>query len=61
MKRTHLYTGVAVLTFAALAYLLAWSSIFSVKSVSIVGAPTQESQALVLRLVDAESVLLVGS
>ena len=57
MKRTHLYTGVAVLTFAALAYLLAWSSIFSVKSVSIVGAPTQESQALVLRLVDVEKNL----
>lgn len=54
MKRTPLYTVVAILLFAGCAYLFAWSSLFTVKSVSIVGAPTQESQTLVLKLIDAK-------
>lgn len=57
MKRKPLYTAVAILLFGGLAYLLGWSSIFSVKSVVIVGAPTQESQALVLGLVDVSTDL----
>ena len=38
--------------FAALVYLFAWSSIFTVSSVSLIGAPTPESKNSILKLAD---------
>lgn len=42
----------AALIFAALVYLFAWSSIFSVSSVTVTGAPTQETQNTILKIAD---------
>jgi cell division septal protein FtsQ len=42
----------AAALFAGLVYLFAWSSIFSVSSVSLVGAPTPESKSSILKLAD---------
>lgn len=38
--------------FAGLIYLFAWSPIFSVSSITITGAPTAETQASILKIVD---------
>ena len=44
-------TGVfAALAFAALVYLFAWSSIFSVTSVTVMGAPTQETNDAIVKI-----------
>jgi len=52
MKRPPKYAGlifILVLVFGAGSYLLGWSSVFSVRSVAISGAPTQESEVAVSR------------
>lgn len=52
LKRTPLYLGGAILIFVSLSYLFAWSSILIVKNVSIIGAPTSETESLVAKRVD---------
>ena len=52
MKRPPKYAGlifILVLIFGAGSYLLGWTSVFSVRSVSISGAPTLESEVAVSR------------
>jgi cell division septal protein FtsQ len=45
---------VAIALFAGLAYLLAWSSVFTVSAVAINGAPTQASKETITEIADLE-------
>ena len=52
MRSPHRLTRSVVLIgliFAGLIYLLAWSSVFTVKEINVLGAPTKVSQELVLK------------
>lgn len=51
MNRRGAIALVATLLVASSVYLLGWSSFFTVKSLSITGAPTQQSQQLITSLV----------
>ncbi len=44
----------AIALFAGLAYLLAWSSVFTVSAVAINGAPTQASKETITEIADLE-------
>ena len=50
LKRFPFFAVGAALIFAALVYIFAWSSIFSVSHVTITGAPTNESQSSISRI-----------
>jgi cell division septal protein FtsQ len=49
-KKPSLALSIALIAFAGIVYLFAWSSIFSVSSVEITGAPTSESKAKISEL-----------
>lgn len=55
MKRTPIFLGIVILIFAGLAYIFAWSSLLTVKTISISGAPTSESESIILQKVDIKS------
>ena len=44
--------AIVIAVFAGLVYLFAWSSIFSVSSISITGAPTQETEKSITKISD---------
>ena len=48
------FTSIALI-FGALTYLLAWSSIFSVTTVSVTGAPNMQAERAVLTIADIAS------
>ncbi len=52
IQRLPLVATLLALVFAGLVYLLAWSSIFSVSTVLISGAPTAESEKAILAIAD---------
>jgi cell division septal protein FtsQ len=52
VSRFSVATAVVVALFAGLVYLFAWSSIFSVSTVTVSGAPTPDSQSEVIALVN---------
>jgi len=52
VSRFSVATSVGVALFAGLVYLFAWSSIFSVSTVTVSGAPTPDSQSEVIALVN---------
>ena len=43
---------IAAILFAGLVYLFAWSSIFSVSSISVTGAPTPDAQSTIEKIAD---------
>ena len=50
--RLTLFSAIAAALFAGLIYIFAWSSIFSVTSISIEGAPTPESKNTITQLIE---------
>lgn len=51
ISRVTTLSALAILLFSGLVYLFAWSSVFSVTSISIEGAPTPESKNAISQLV----------
>lgn len=48
------YIAIAIVTFAALTYLFAWSPVFSVKTISTVGAPREVSAQSIIEKTEIE-------
>jgi cell division septal protein FtsQ len=46
--------GATVLVFAAAAYLLAWSSVFSISKIAISGAPTESSKNIISKVANLQ-------
>lgn len=52
VSRFSVATSIVAALFAGLVYLFAWSSIFSVSTVTVTGAPTPDSESAVISLVN---------
>jgi cell division septal protein FtsQ len=50
LRKHRLFTVLAILLIAGLAYLLGWSNIFTIKDISYVGAPTKNSEQTIKSL-----------
>ena len=54
LRRHRLFTVLAILLTAGLAYLLGWSNVLTIKDISYTGAPTKSSEATVKFLTNLE-------
>ena len=54
MQRRDLIFGAIVLLIATLAYILGWTNLFTVRDISVTGAPTQQIRAQVLQIADIQ-------
>ena len=54
LRKHRLFTVLAILLTAGLAYLLGWSNVLTVKEISYTGSPTKSSEATVRNLVSLE-------
>ena len=54
LRRHRLFTVLAILLTAGLAYLLGWSNVLTIKDISYTGAPTKSSEATVKFLSNLE-------
>jgi cell division septal protein FtsQ len=50
ISRLSLVAVIAAVLFGGLIYLLAWSSIFTVSSITVIGSPTPESQSAITKI-----------
>ena len=53
-RRHRLFTDLAILLTAGLAYLLGWSNVLTIKEISYTGAPTKSSETTVKNLTNLE-------
>lgn len=54
LKKHRLFTVLAILLTAGLAYLLGWSNVLTIKAISYTGSPTKSSEGTVRNLVSLE-------
>jgi cell division septal protein FtsQ len=54
LRKHRLFTVLAILLTAGLAYLLGWSNVLTIKEISYTGAPTKNSEATVKNLTNLE-------
>jgi cell division septal protein FtsQ len=54
LRKHRLFTVLAILLTAVLAYLLGWSNVLTIKEISYIGAPTKSSEATVKALTNIE-------
>jgi cell division septal protein FtsQ len=54
LRKHRLFTVLAILLTAGLAYLLGWSNVLTIKEISYIGAPTKSSEATVKALTNLE-------
>ncbi len=54
LRKHRLFTVLAILLTAGLAYLLGWSNVLTIKEISYIGSPTKSSEATVKALANLE-------
>ena len=54
LRKHRLFTVLAILLTAVLAYLLGWSNVLTIKEISYIGSPTKSSEATVKALANIE-------
>ena len=54
IQKRDLIFGAIVLSVATLAYILGWTNLFTVKDISVTGAPTQQIMVQVLQIADIQ-------